>query len=84
MDESDDESEAEEADDNVASDSRHLRDRTAIKAPQRWTYKTMALMTKGMLGTAAELRYLGNMCEADNCELVATSITSDTMELSEE
>ena len=42
----------------------------------------MALMTEGMLGTAVELKYLGNMCEADNCELVAMSITSDNIELS--
>ena len=46
-------------------------------------YEIMAAMTKGMQGTAAELRYLGNMCEAYNCELVATSITSDNLELSQ-
>ena len=40
-------------------------------------------MAEGMRGTAAELRYLGNMCESDNCELVATSITSDNLELSQ-
>ena len=82
-DESDDESEAEEADDSVASDSVRLRDRTAIRAPERWTYETMASMTEGMLGTAAELRYLGSMCEADNYELCTTSITSDNVELAQ-
>ena len=40
-------------------------------------------MTEGMGSTTVELRYLGNMCEADSCELVATSITRDNLELSQ-
>ena len=83
LEESDDESEAGQTIDHAASDSRQLRDRSAIRVPQQWTYETMAAMTEGMRGTAAELRYLGNMCKADNCELVATSITSHNLELSQ-
>ena len=56
--------------------------RATIQQPERLTYETMSAMTEGMHGTAAELRYLGNLCELDNEEIAAAMMTVENIELS--
>ena len=65
-----------------ATVSTRLRNRATIRQPERLTYETMSAMTEGMHGTAAELRYLGNLCELDNEEIATAFMTAENIELS--